>query len=283
MLKPFCAAVGVLAVAGSAGAQTVWTGPETTFTKPDGADWNLPENQDRITDNVWITRKYTAGIYNIAVEGLYGPDSPADTEWAFGQASDYANLTFAPWVEWNVMCPPCVVGQDAVVHLISDDIYIDIRFTDWSCCGQGGFSYVRSTAGEPECFDVISEQIACHADGTAFTYTVVGFDSCTASTSSYVFTAAGGAPGEQMCFTVLVTAGGGGLCCTTQRCITIPDCAQPGMPGDVDRDDIVGMSDLISVLMSWGPCPDCTGCAADVDGSCDVGIGDILVVLANWT
>ena len=28
------------------------------FTKQDSADWTLPENQDRIADSVWITRKH---------------------------------------------------------------------------------------------------------------------------------------------------------------------------------------------------------------------------------
>lgn len=45
-----------------------------------------------------------------------------------------------------------MVGRNAVVHLISDDIYVDIRFASWSCCDTGGFSYLR---GGPE---------ACRAD-----------------------------------------------------------------------------------------------------------------------
>ena len=42
-----------------------------------------------------------------------------------------------------------MVGQDAVVHLVTDDIYLSIRFTSWPTGHQtppGGFSYVRSTA-----------------------------------------------------------------------------------------------------------------------------------------
>ena len=41
-------------------------GDTVTFTKADSADWTLPENQDRITDNVWITRKHNQSIFNIA-------------------------------------------------------------------------------------------------------------------------------------------------------------------------------------------------------------------------
>ncbi len=88
MTKLSCGVAGVLIMAGSAGAGTVWTGPEIAFTKPDGANWTLPENQDRITDNIWITRQNFGGIYNIAVERFYVGFSPADTEWAYGDAED---------------------------------------------------------------------------------------------------------------------------------------------------------------------------------------------------
>ncbi len=40
----------------------------TTFTKSNNADWTLEANQDRITDNVWITRANNSGIFNIATE-----------------------------------------------------------------------------------------------------------------------------------------------------------------------------------------------------------------------
>ena len=49
------------------------------------ADWTMEANQDRITDNVWLTRANTRGIFNIKTESNYTDNmSPADTEWAFG-------------------------------------------------------------------------------------------------------------------------------------------------------------------------------------------------------
>lgn len=130
-------------------AQTIWTGPDINFTRPDGADWTLPANQDRITDNVWITRANIRGIFNIATEDEYVDFvSPADTEWAFGTTTEIDDLTFEPWQTAIQSNPPGMVGQDMVLHLITDDIYIDIRFTSWangSQGGQGGFSYQRST------------------------------------------------------------------------------------------------------------------------------------------
>lgn len=128
-------------------AQTIWNGPITTFSKPNNADWNLQANQDRITSNVWITRKTTQGIFNINQEFGYSSTSPEDTQWAFGTTSILGSLTFANWVVTIANNPPGMVGQDMVVHLITDDIYIDIKFTSWSqgSLAGGGFSYQRST------------------------------------------------------------------------------------------------------------------------------------------
>lgn len=142
-------AAGALAVLASLPAEAleVWSGRTFTFAKPDSADWTQPENQDRLTDAVWLTRGHNRGLFNLAQEDGYTVlVSPQDTEWATGDAADWAQLTFAPWQIWNGGVPPDMVGVDAVVHLISDDIYIDIRFESWTAAnGGGGFSYTRAT------------------------------------------------------------------------------------------------------------------------------------------
>ena len=56
----------------------------------------------------------------------------------------------------------------------------------------------------------------------------------------------------------------------------------PSTPGDIDGDGFVGLSDLLILLKSWGPCDDCSDCPADIDGDCSVGVGDLLILLANW-
>lgn len=52
--------------------------------------------------------------------------------------------------------------------------------------------------------------------------------------------------------------------------------------GDLDGDGLVGVSDLLILLASWGPCDDCNGCPADIDGNCSIGVADLLILLANW-
>ena len=140
------AAILILELDSEAMGQEVWSGRTLFFEKADFADWTLEGNEDRITDNVWITRQNTRGIFNIAQESSYTNDlSPADTEWATGDAVDWASLTFQTWEQWHGSNPPGSVGVDAVVHLITDDIYIDIRFESWTSGGLGGgFSYYRA-------------------------------------------------------------------------------------------------------------------------------------------
>jgi hypothetical protein len=143
--------VFAISLASETGGAIVWDGPPITFTKASFADWTLPENQDRITSNVWLTRADTQGLFNIKVEpGFTHNLSPADTEWGFGTTANFSSLTYTNWESWTGNNPPATIGQNAVLHLIGDDIYLDVKFSAWTSSGGGGFSYVRSTAPVPE-------------------------------------------------------------------------------------------------------------------------------------
>ena len=125
---------------------TIWTGSNITFAKEAGADPQQAVNQDRLTDNVWITRGNNGGeIYNIKQENRSSKgSSPADTEWAIGSIDDAANLTFQPF-RAAVGSPQSVTGKDLVLHLIQDDIYLSVKFTFWGSSRNGRFTYERST------------------------------------------------------------------------------------------------------------------------------------------
>jgi hypothetical protein len=127
---------------------TIWTGPTFSFTNYLGSDPTQPSSQDRMTTNVWITRGANMGIFNAALETMFTHlYSPANTEWADGAATNYSSLSFTDWDTWSHSLhnkPPSTIGVKAVVHLISEDIYVDIMFTSWGIM-EGGFSYNRST------------------------------------------------------------------------------------------------------------------------------------------
>jgi hypothetical protein len=127
----------------------VWNGPVITFTNLPGSDWTQAANQDHLTANVWLTRKITKGLFNAASEGGYAHSvSPADTEWALGLLVNSASLTYTDWETaygGQFVLAGNIVGQNAVLHLITDDIYLGIKFTAWGG-SSGGFTYERTTA-----------------------------------------------------------------------------------------------------------------------------------------
>jgi hypothetical protein len=131
-------------------AATVWSGPKLVFTNAIGSDPTQAASQDRLTSRVWLTRGSTQGLYNVARETSFSHFfSPAETEWATGTTANYAALTFTDWDTWakNIVGgPPATVGVNAVLHLKTDDIYLDIKFLSWDQ-RSGGFSYQRSTPG----------------------------------------------------------------------------------------------------------------------------------------
>jgi hypothetical protein len=72
------------------------SGEMISFAKADGSNPADPANQDRISDNVILTRGNDGGqIYNIAVENQANArTSPAGTLWALGTTENLASLDF---------------------------------------------------------------------------------------------------------------------------------------------------------------------------------------------
>lgn len=54
------------------------------------------------------------------------------------------------------------------------------------------------------------------------------------------------------------------------------------LPGDVIRDCVVNVVDLLKLLTDWGECPDPDDCRSDFNGDGVVDVQDLLVVLANF-
>jgi hypothetical protein len=138
-------------------AVTIWTGLTKSFTKPLGADYTVPANQDPVTANVILTRRADGGgLINIAAESFYnGGISPAGTEWATDinnpsqdiASTNYQNLSFTNWISAFGGAHSAgggIADREAVVHLITDDIYLDLKFTDWTTGGGGEYTYLRS-------------------------------------------------------------------------------------------------------------------------------------------
>jgi hypothetical protein len=52
------------------------------------------------------------------------------------------------------------------------------------------------------------------------------------------------------------------------------------VPGDIDEDGDVDVTDLLELLAAWGSCP---GCPEDLDDNGNVNVSDLLMLLANWS
>jgi hypothetical protein len=126
-------------------AATVWNGPWITYAQP-SPDPAQASNQDRITPDVWLTRAASKGLFNAFYETNATALSPTNTEWALGTFANHASLHYTNWLAMlNGASPVTLVGQQLVVHLITDDIYLSLQITFWAAGGGGGFAYQRST------------------------------------------------------------------------------------------------------------------------------------------
>ena len=126
-------------------AATVWNGPLITYAQP-SPDPTQASNQDRIMPDVWLTRAASKGLFNAFYETNATALSPTNTEWAWGSLSNHASLHYTNWLAMlNGASPITLVGQQLVVHLVSDDIYLSLQMTFWAAGGGGGFAYQRTT------------------------------------------------------------------------------------------------------------------------------------------
>ena len=144
MVRPLCA--GLILGAGTVSADTV------VFAKPDSADWTLPENQDRITDSVWITRKDIQSLFNIAQEDGYSHlnDSPVGTLWADATTTAADPASYTSFVAMHGGSPQSILGDTVSLYLPQDELYFDVTFLSYSggnTGGGGGFSYSRTSIG----------------------------------------------------------------------------------------------------------------------------------------
>ncbi len=98
-------------------AQTIWDGPDVTFTRAADVDWTLQENQDSITEHVIFTRQNAAQVYNYKWwQEMFGEDPTGSWgtddfdlgyEW-WGEGSTTPTFDFIPsggtqGVRWAIL------------------------------------------------------------------------------------------------------------------------------------------------------------------------------------
>ena len=89
------------------------------FAKQDSSDWTLPENQDRIADSVWITRKNNQSIFNIALENGFSSlnGSPLETLWARSSTAIASNEDFTSFIAMHGQNPQSLINDTISLYL----------------------------------------------------------------------------------------------------------------------------------------------------------------------
>lgn len=149
------AAASLLAVSTTSKADpTFWTGSTTSFSHSPGGppdQWTSNHTGADSVNNVWISRGARQALFNAAAEpGWNAGYSPSNTMWvvASGPLTSANTLTydtFANAVGQPGNSPGRSVGQTFFVHILPDDIYLQLTLTEWGNNDGGSFSYDRTT------------------------------------------------------------------------------------------------------------------------------------------
>ena len=128
-------------------AATFWTGPNIGFFHQQGGP------SDPIIPTVALSRNAGGGLFNDAAGETFfnSLSSPVDTMWAFGTLANATNLTYGTFQSLRTGDTAAnILNKSMVLHLINEDIYISVMFTNWTQFGNqtgvGSFGYTRSTA-----------------------------------------------------------------------------------------------------------------------------------------
>jgi len=136
---------------------TLWTGPTIIFTQ--FSPTPSVTSDTVLAGKVVLTRGINKVLYNAAPGSgdSYPPgaNSPTDTEWAFGTIANYASIKPYHSLEYLRDNPftgnfaQVLTNRPMVMHIISDDIYLSVKFINWGSGFSGGFTYQRSTPSAP--------------------------------------------------------------------------------------------------------------------------------------
>ena len=114
-----------------------------TFTKNANTDPSLKENQDRISDKVWLTRGNQYGIYNAYDQTSAKNQPTSGIELALGNFEELSQLNFETISQWGKKFKGNWLNKNLVLKLTETNEYYSFVMTSWET--RGGFSYTRSS------------------------------------------------------------------------------------------------------------------------------------------
>ncbi len=163
------ALAALLLAADAVAAPTVWSGLTHEFSKLGTDDPLLPEHQDRITDNVWLTRSSqfhgpsqrrvseSCGNWWLHLHSQLessrhrvGHRGDIGQYWQIDRRNELARSTFAYWEAclWQARNGTILVCAAVRAPDFEDNIYLDFRFSVWDSAFGGGESDVSRAEGD---------------------------------------------------------------------------------------------------------------------------------------
>jgi hypothetical protein len=174
-----CEGSNTILQANSTAGSKVWNSGSYTFTK------TAVGQVDEITEFTHITRGYGGFIYNAVDQtgpsGWWCNYTLSNVEWALGNIADWAMLTFSDQVPIPDCYTPNIQNLPLVMHLKSEDIYLQVVFSYWQGGGGGNFTYTRTTA--PSYLWSTGETTSSISVNTGGTYSVSFGSNCTSMAS----------------------------------------------------------------------------------------------------
>jgi hypothetical protein len=119
---------------------------QTIFTKNPNTDSSLPENQDRISATVWLTRGNQRGIYNAYDQSSAKNQPTSGIKLALGNTENISTLNFETISKWGKKfneIDGVWFNENLVLYLTETNQYYDFMMTSWKT--NGSFSYTRSS------------------------------------------------------------------------------------------------------------------------------------------
>ena len=158
--------------------------PAGHLNKAAEGDWMDPANQDRVNDDVILTRLSDGGVlFNAVTEtGPVNKVSPEGTLWAVGPTAE--QQTKAAYVDFKSSMAgkmKNLPGMTLSMYLTEANLYYDVKFVGWGSGSSGSVEYFRSWSEEPTFMSQAPDSFMVHpvTDPVLLTYENLDTDTLT--------------------------------------------------------------------------------------------------------
>jgi N-acetylneuraminic acid mutarotase len=152
------------------------------FSRGDSVDFNLFENQWRLSPDVKLTRENDYPLYNYSTSVRFNSfDQPFKTKWAIGNTANVNENAYDNFVQIYLSMfnsPEGFLNNPVSLHLTEENRFFDVEFTQYTedpsttgGLGGGGFAVSYTEVTEPIPFDTLADSSPNSYDGKLMNFT----------------------------------------------------------------------------------------------------------------